>query len=86
MVAVTYNGTQLDLCPHQLIMRHQSVYLRALNPLKGRRHDEEPSLGNFNIAGLSNISVTEQPFEPLPAFEGKPEREDDRSLISVLDD
>lgn len=79
---VTYNGATLELCPHQLFVRHDSVYLRAFNPNKSRRVDEEPSLGSYKIDGLSGLNVTKVAFDPIAANDDSL-RDSDRLLIDV---
>lgn len=79
-----YNGKEMTIEPHQIFVRHDSLYLAAFNPAKSRRHDEDPSLGEYNLAGLSDLSLKGQKFEPLPSFDGQPQRQDDKVLICVL--
>ena len=67
-VSVVYNGQTIELHPHQVFMRHGDVFVRALNPNKGRRHDEEPALGEFKLAGLKSIEPAGATFEPLASF------------------
>ncbi|MWV28206.1 WYL domain-containing protein [Aurantiacibacter rhizosphaerae] len=85
VIMVTYNGERLQLNPHQLFARHHSVYLRAFNPAKSLRHDEDPTLGNFNIAGMSDIDVTTDAFEPLASFDAEVVKAGDNALVSVDD-
>ena len=85
MIAATYNGAKIELCPHELYVRHQSVYLRALNPNKSRRHDEEAALGNFNITGMSEVTPSGRPFSPLPTFSAAASGNSEQSIMSVVD-
>ena len=84
VIAATYNGARIELCQHELFVRDQSMFLRAFNPNKSRRHDEEPSLGKFNIAGMSEVTLSGRMFTPLPSF-GKAEGTGEQSIVSVLD-
>lgn len=84
VIVATYNGARIELCPHELFVRDQSMYLRALNPNKRRRHDEEPALGKFNIAGMSEVTVSRRLFTPLPSFAGVASS-GEQSIVSVLD-
>lgn len=60
------------------------MYLKALNPNKSRRHDEEPTLGKFNIAGISEVTLSDRLFTPLPSIVGVASI-GEQSLVSVLD-
>lgn len=84
LVRATYNSAQLTLAPHQIVLRNEAFYLGAVNPNKGRRVDEDPALGYFKIDGLSQVTMAEEVFEPLPADACVPPRPDDR-VIAALD-
>jgi len=74
---------QMELAPHQLFVRNVSIYLAAFNPAKGRRQDEEISLSEYNVLGLTDIALGEGRFEPLSSYDGQPKRQEDRILIFV---
>ena len=57
--------------------------MRAANPAKSRRADEEPSLGFYHLAGLAAIALREQAFEPLPDQAMAPARADDVVLETL---
>lgn len=61
-----YNGAEVELHPHQVVERNGAMYLRAVNPAKGRRVDEDPALGLFHLDGLSDIALRQKTFDPLP--------------------
>lgn len=83
MISAVYNSSTLTLAPHQIVLRNDAFYLGAVNPNKARRHDEEPTPGYFKIDGLSQVSLTEETFEPLPPEACLPAREDDRVIASL---
>lgn len=83
IVEATYNGSVLRLSPHQIFMRNSAVYVAAFNAGKSRRHDEQPKLGGYNLAGLSQLAVTDEPFDPLPSFDGTAMRPGDHVLIAI---
>lgn len=85
MITARYNGARIELCPHELFVRRQAVYLRALNPNKSRRHDEVATLGDFNITGMSDVTPSSRPFNPLPSFSKVASGVNEQSIISVLD-
>lgn len=83
LVVARYNGSEMRLAPHQLFSRHGDLYLRAFNPMKNWRSEEERRLGDFKLAGLSAVTLTEEAFEPLPDFDTAPPREGDQHLFAV---
>ncbi|WP_239000596.1 MULTISPECIES: WYL domain-containing protein [Novosphingobium] len=83
LIVAMYNGSEMELAPHQLFERHGDLFVSALNPRKNWRSDEERRLGHFKVDGLSNVSVTEEVFEPLPNFDGSLPRPDDKQLFAV---
>ncbi len=83
MVTAQYNGAALTLAPHQVFLRHGALYLGAFNPAKNWRGPEDHRLGNFNVAGLSAIELSEAVFEPIPAYDGSPPGEGDQVLVCI---
>lgn len=83
VIEVTYNGNTLRLEPYQVFVRNNALYLAGFNPEKSRRHNEEMTLGGYNLAGLSHMSVTDQSFEPVSTFEDAGIRPNDHVLLSV---
>lgn len=78
-----YNNARLELHPHQLFLRNDALFLRAFNPNKSRRSDEEPSLGNYKLDGLKDLALVRETFDPLESFNGELSRSDDHSLADV---
>ncbi|MGX7895530.1 hypothetical protein [Tsuneonella sp. HG222] len=83
LLAVDYNGNRMLLAPHQLFARHGDLFISALNTAKTWRDDSERRLGQFKLAGLSNVALEETGFEPLPASAYAEPREGDEQLFSV---
>ena len=69
IICVRYNQKMIELAPHFLFSRHEDLFLGAVNLNKNRRNGEEPRLGEYKLAGLSEIGLTTRSFEPLPGFE-----------------
>lgn len=82
-VVARYNGNAITLAPHVLFERHGDLVISAVNPNKARRSDEEPTLGQFKLAGLSAVEITDEPFEPLPSCNGAAPRDGDAVILSV---
>ena len=83
MVRASYNGGVMTLAPHQLFARGDALYVSAFNPGKNWRGPEDYRLGLFNLAGLSEVAIEPDSFEPLAGFDGAPPRDDDRLLLAV---
>lgn len=83
VVEATYNGTAVELHPHQLIERNDAVYLRAVNPAKSVRNGESASLGLFNLAGLSDLKIVGRAFEPLPSGSLEMARPSDKVIETI---
>ena len=83
LIVAEYNGGQMRLAPHQLFSRHGELFVSAFNPDKNWRSADDWALGNFKLAGLSKVALTEDPFEPLPGFDNSPPREGDQALVAV---
>ncbi|MBH0111693.1 hypothetical protein I5E68_01845 [Novosphingobium sp. YJ-S2-02] len=83
LVLAQYNGAEMLLAPHRLFSRHDELFVSAFNPRKNWRSEEERRLGHFKLDGLSEVTITEDVFEPLPNFDEAPPRETDREVFAV---
>lgn len=68
LVTATYNGRDMKLAPHALFLRHGEMFVSALNLDKKWRSDEDPRLGHFKLAGLTNVSVSSEHFDAIAGF------------------
>lgn len=84
MIMAVYNGSTLKLAPHTIVLRNDAFYVGALNPAKNRCVHEDPALGYFKVDGLSQVSLLDERFDPLPEDARVPVREGDR-VIAALD-
>lgn len=78
-----YNGVALILAPHQLYERHGDLHIGAINTAKVWREGEAPRLGSYKLAGLRNLSLTADPFEPVPGLGQDMPREGDKLILAV---
>lgn len=83
LLTARYNGQVLSLAPHALFARHGDLFLRALNLSKNWRSDEDRRLGDFKVAGLGAVQVTEQPFEVLASADPLLSRPEDQLLFAA---
>ncbi len=82
-VEAQYNGATIKLAPHLMFERHGDLFVSALNYGKVWRSDEEPRLGQFKLAGLSEAMLLSEEFEPLPNFKPVVPRESDVMVLAV---
>lgn len=83
IVKVRYNRDVIRLAPHLLFERKGDLFTSALNVEKAWRADEDPRLGQFKLAGLADITLTDDEFEPLPSFSPRTPRDDDVPILAV---
>lgn len=83
LVTASYNGATMQLAPHRLFSRHGELYVSAFNPNKNWRSDEERRLGHFKLAGLGEVTLCDDGFEPLPDLDPALPREDDELVFAV---
>lgn len=83
LVTARYNQQIMTLAPHALFARREELFLRALNLTKNWRADEDRRLGQFKLDGLSEVALTEEPFEPLPNNESYLADETEELLLAV---
>jgi hypothetical protein len=83
VVIAHYNGATVKLAPHLIFERHGDLFAGALNMSKCWRTDDERSLGQFKLAGLSATELLDEEFEPLSCYDGTPPRPDDVLILAV---
>ena len=82
-VEAQYNGATIRFSPHLMFERHGDLFVSALNLGKVWRSDEEPRLGQFKLAGLSQAKLLDAEFEPLDGFKPEVPREGDVMVLAV---
>lgn len=83
VVTALYNGVTMKLAPHLLFERHGDLFVSAWNMNKNTRPDDEPKLGYFKLDGLAEVTLIEEPFEPLPSFTPQVPRADDTLVMAI---
>ncbi|MGX7953434.1 hypothetical protein ACWPM1_12850 [Tsuneonella sp. HG249] len=83
VVTAVYNGTPLALSPHSMFARHGALFVSALNSSKARRVGEDPRLGVFKLAGLSEVVVTDEPFDLAGTDSEEVMRPDDELVFAL---
>jgi hypothetical protein len=82
-VEAQYNGATIQLSPHLMFERHGDLFVSALNLGKVWRSDEEPRLGQFKLAGLSDAKLLGEAFEPIDGFKPEVPRAGDVMILAV---
>jgi hypothetical protein len=82
-VTAQYNGVQMRLAPHLLFERRGDLFVGALNMTKNWRSDDDKHLGHFKLDGLGETKLTDEGFDPLPAFEAAAPQPDDTLVIAL---
>lgn len=81
--AARYNGTVIRLAPHLLFERHDDLFVSALNMDKTWRSDEAPRLGQFKLAGLGDVALIDETFEPIEGFDQTAPRPGDTVILAA---
>lgn len=68
-VTVTYNRVAMLMAPYILYTRHGDLFIDAVVHEKDGKVPKELKLGTFKLAGLSDVTATFQPFEPLSLYD-----------------
>lgn len=82
-ISATYNRGRLRLEPHLLFFRHGEPYVLARNVEKPEAFDAGPKLGQFKLAGMSEIDLDAEEFTPVLGFVGDPPRAGDEVVLAV---
>jgi len=82
-IQARYNGAVFKLAPYQLFERHSDLFLSALNLSKVWASEDERRLGQFKIAGLSDMELLDEPFEPLASYDGSLPRSEDVLVLAI---
>jgi hypothetical protein len=65
----TYNRATVLLAPHVLYKRNDSYFIDAITISRDGNPPREEKFGSFNLAGLSDVIVSETPFIVNPLFD-----------------
>lgn len=83
LVTARYNGAVLTLAPHILFERHGDLFISALNLSKTRGSDDDIRLGQFKLIGLGEVTLLDDPFEPIAAYVADVPRDGDTLILAV---
>jgi len=64
-----YNRALIQLAPHVLYKRNDSFFIDAITIAREGQPPKEEKVGSFNLAGLADVAVCDQPFTISPLFD-----------------
>ncbi len=82
-LSARYNKLALILAPHVLYKRNDSFFIDAITISRDGNPPREDKVGAYNLAGLSDIEVTERPFEIHPLFDRMDSKYRDHTLFMI---
>ena len=82
-VAAQYNRTRVKLAPHILYTRHDEMFVDAITIERDGRPPREVKLGSFKLAGLTEVELGGQSFEPAPIFDPAAPKYEGAALFAV---
>jgi hypothetical protein len=68
-VEAVYNRMKLRLAPHILYTRHDELFVDAVTLERDGQPPREVRLGTFKLAGLREVALAGQPFQPATVFD-----------------
>jgi hypothetical protein len=68
-IVAVYNRMKVRLAPHILYTRHDELYVDAVTVERDGLPPREVKLGTFKLAGLRDLALGEQSFQPEPIFD-----------------
>ncbi len=68
-IEAVYNRMKVRLAPHILYTRHDELYVDAVTVEREGQPPREIKLGTFKLAGLREVALAAQPFQPEPIFD-----------------
>jgi hypothetical protein len=82
-VEAVYNRVRLRLAPHILYTRHDELFVDAVTLERDGRPPREIKLGTFKLAGLHEVALAGQPFQPAPVFDPRESKYGGVTLFAV---
>lgn len=64
-----YNKTAVKFAPHILYTRHDDPFVDAVVTERDGKPPREQKLGVFKLAGLKDVRLTADPFQPMAGFD-----------------
>ena len=82
-VAARYNRMAVRLAPHILYTRHDELFVDAVTVERDGQPPREIKLGSFKLAGLTQLELAPQSFQPVRIFDPAAPKYVDTTLFAV---
>ena len=82
-VAARYNRMAVRLAPHILYTRHDELFVDAVTVERDGQAPREIKLGSFKLAGLTELELAAQSFQPVRIFNPSAPKYADTTLFAV---
>lgn len=82
-LSATYNRATVLLAPHVLYRRNDSFFIDAVTVSRDGEPPREEKVGSFNLAGLSDLAVSDTPFIENPLFDRMDVKYRDSTLFMI---
>jgi hypothetical protein len=84
-ILTTYNRVQMKLAPYILYKRNDSLYVDAVAVEQAGQPPRELKIGAYNLAGLNDVSLADQPFEVVSLFDPTAAKYQGATLFAITD-
>src|SRR3546814_6273655 len=78
-VETVYNRMAVKLAPHILYTRHDELFIDAVTIEREGKPPREIKIGTFKLAGLSQLALTNQEFQPETIFDPADSRSEEHT-------
>lgn len=82
-VIATYNRVEMKLAPYILYQRNDALYVDAVPLEKAGQPPRFIKLGAFHLAGLTDVALADQHFEPGPLYNADTEKYQGNTIFAV---
>lgn len=79
----SYNRAIVILAPHVLYRRNDSFFIDAITISRDGNPPREEKIGSFNLAGLSDVTVSDQDFTVNALFDRMDAKYRDATLFMI---
>ncbi|MCE7795900.1 hypothetical protein LWE61_04915 [Sphingobium sufflavum] len=79
----TYNRAPITIAPHVLYRRNDSFFIDAITISRDGVPPREEKVGSFNLAGLSDVTVSDDGFVISPLFDRMDVKYRDSTLFMI---
>ncbi|MDZ7895157.1 MAG: hypothetical protein U5M50_09530 [Sphingobium sp.] len=82
-ITATYNRLHIRLAPHVLYTRHDDLFVDGVTMEREGKPPREFKIGAFKLAGLNDVALAPEAFEPTPDLDLKNPLYEGTTLFAV---